>query len=119
MVENGIRLQDRYRGVLLGLACGDALGGPVEFKSRDEVAELHPGGLRDFVGGGWLTLAPGEITDDTQMTLAIARSLAETGTLEETMAVEGPTNARASLSHDGKEAGRAFVEKRPAQFRGY
>jgi len=76
------RLEDRYRGVLLGLACGDALGGPVEFKSRAEVAELHPGGLRDFVGGGWLSLAPGEITDDTQMTLAIARSLAETGTLD-------------------------------------
>jgi ADP-ribosyl-[dinitrogen reductase] hydrolase len=72
-----VDLQDRYRGVLLGLACGDALGGPVEFKSRDEIVELYPDGLRDFVGGGWLSLAPGEITDDTQMTLAIARSLAE------------------------------------------
>lgn len=44
---------------------------------------------------------------------------AETGTLEETMAIEGPANARASLSHDGREAGRAFVEKRAPQFRGY
>jgi len=41
------------------------------------------------------------------------------GTLEETMAIEGPANARASLSHDGKEAGRAFMEKRPPDFRGY
>lgn len=72
-----IELQDRYRGVLLGLACGDALGGPVEFKSREEIVELYPRGLRDFVGGGWLSLFPGEITDDTQMTLAIANSLAE------------------------------------------
>lgn len=77
-----IDLQDRYRGVLLGLACGDALGGPVEFKSRDEIVELYPGRLRDFVGGGWLSLFPGEITDDTQMTLAIARSLAERPALD-------------------------------------
>jgi ADP-ribosyl-[dinitrogen reductase] hydrolase len=75
-------LRDRYRGCLLGLACGDALGGPVEFKSRLEIAQTHPGSLRDFIGGGWLHLEPGEITDDTQLTLAIARSLAKGGPLD-------------------------------------
>ena len=77
-----VDLQDRYRGVLLGLACGDALGGPVEFDSREDIAARYPEGLRDFVGGGWLSLFPGEITDDTQMTMAIARSLAEKGDVD-------------------------------------
>jgi ADP-ribosyl-[dinitrogen reductase] hydrolase len=67
---------------LLGLACGDALGGPVEFVSRGEIARRYPHGLRDFVGGGWLHLSPGEITDDTQMTLALARSLSHGGDLD-------------------------------------
>lgn len=72
-----ITLRDRYRGCLLGLACGDALGGPVEFVERTELHRRFPDGLRDFIGGGWLHLVPGEITDDTQMTLALARSLVE------------------------------------------
>jgi ADP-ribosyl-[dinitrogen reductase] hydrolase len=68
-------LEDRYRGCLIGLACGDALGGPVEFVSRESMDERFPNGLREFIGGGWLHLDPGEITDDTQMALDVARSL--------------------------------------------
>ncbi|GIW04097.1 MAG: ADP-ribosyl-[dinitrogen reductase] glycohydrolase [Thermomicrobiales bacterium] len=75
-------LADRYRGTLLGLACGDALGGPVEFIARDEIARRFPAGVREMLGGGWLNLAPGEVTDDTQMTLALARSLAENDVLD-------------------------------------
>lgn len=78
MVQGG-KLVERYRGCLLGLACGDALGGPVEFTSREEIAARFPDGLREFVGGGWLHLAPGEITDDTQMTLALARAIGPDG----------------------------------------
>jgi ADP-ribosyl-[dinitrogen reductase] hydrolase len=85
MSESGVanlNLRDRYRGCLLGLACGDALGGPVEFESRDSIRARFPDGLRNFIGGGWLHLEPGEITDDTQMTLAIAESLAATDDLD-------------------------------------
>jgi 2-(1,2-epoxy-1,2-dihydrophenyl)acetyl-CoA isomerase len=51
---------------------------------------------------------------------AIKRNLnaAETLSLEESMALEAPANAAASLSQDGKEAGRAFLEKRKPTFRG-
>ncbi len=68
-------LEDRYLGCLIGLACGDALGGPVEFVPRAQMDERYPDGLRDFIGGGWLHLFPGEITDDTLMALDVARSV--------------------------------------------
>jgi 2-(1,2-epoxy-1,2-dihydrophenyl)acetyl-CoA isomerase len=52
---------------------------------------------------------------------AMKRNLnaAETSSLEETMAMEATANAHASMSHDGKEAARAFLEKRSPNFRGY
>jgi ADP-ribosyl-[dinitrogen reductase] hydrolase len=69
-------LRDRYRGALVASAVGDALGATLEFMSRDEIARQY-GQLREIVGGGWLKLPKGEVTDDTQMALCIARSLAE------------------------------------------
>jgi ADP-ribosyl-[dinitrogen reductase] hydrolase len=74
-------LRDRYRGVLVASAVGDALGATLEFMSRDEIARQH-GQLREIVGGGWLKLPKGEVTDDTQMALCIARSLAERGAFD-------------------------------------
>ncbi len=41
-------LRDRYRGTLLGLAVGNALGLPVEGWSRADIQERHPGGIRDI-----------------------------------------------------------------------
>ncbi|MCC7023186.1 MAG: ADP-ribosylglycohydrolase family protein [Thermomicrobiales bacterium] len=74
-----ISLADRYAGTLLGLACGDALGGPVEFISRQQIAIDFPDGVREFIGGGWLHLEPGEVTDDTQQTLILAEALTAEG----------------------------------------
>jgi ADP-ribosyl-[dinitrogen reductase] hydrolase len=74
-----ISLRDRYAGTLLGLACGDALGGPVEFLKADAIAARFPTGVTEFIGGGWLNLAPGEVTDDTQQALILAESLTASG----------------------------------------
>src|SRR4051812_45709637 len=72
-------MTDRYLGTMLGLACGDALGGPVEFRSREDIAVDFPEGVHEFIGGGWLSLAPGEVTDDTQQTLILADALTAHG----------------------------------------
>jgi ADP-ribosyl-[dinitrogen reductase] hydrolase len=65
---------DCARGVLLGLACGDALGRPVEFKSTAEITAGY-GTLTEMVGNGTWNQPPGTITDDTEQALCIARSL--------------------------------------------
>jgi len=63
---------------MLGMAAGDALGATVEFQTPAQIAEQY-GVHRAIIGGGWLDLAPGEITDDTQMALCIARSFVARG----------------------------------------
>ncbi|MCO5177865.1 MAG: ADP-ribosylglycohydrolase family protein [Thermomicrobiales bacterium] len=68
--------RNRFRGVMLGKAVGDALGATVEFKSPEAIAATI-GVHREIVGGGWLHLPAGEVTDDTQMALCIARSIVE------------------------------------------
>lgn len=62
----------RFRGALLGLATGDALGVPLEFRPRGTFTEID-----DMRGGGPFGLAAGEWTDDTSMALCLAESLIE------------------------------------------
>jgi len=64
-------LRDRFRGVILGSAIGDALGGPLEFQPPPSPDAL----VTDMIGGGWQQLEPGEWTDDTHMSLCVAESL--------------------------------------------
>jgi len=70
MGKNCSTLANRYRGALLGLAVGDALGVPLEFQPRppDNI-------ITDIVGGGPFNLKSGKWTDDTSMALCMAHSL--------------------------------------------
>lgn len=63
-------LQARFRGCMLGLAAGDALGTTLEFKSPGSFTPID-----DIVGGGPFNLQPGQWTDDTSMALCLAESL--------------------------------------------
>ncbi len=67
-----MELIQRYRGCLLGLAVGDALGAPLEFRQPGSFAPIE-----DMVGGGSFDVMAGQWTDDTSMALCLAESLIE------------------------------------------
>lgn len=67
---------DKVLGGLFGVACGDALGGTLEFTSKEEGEKLY-GFHREIIGGGVMNLKPGEVTDDTIMTIAVAEGILE------------------------------------------
>lgn len=71
--ETPAPLGERFRGAILGLAIGDALGWPLEGTG-------HPVG-RAQLGSAGVTglLEPPLFTDDTQMSLALAGGLLEAG----------------------------------------
>ena len=71
--------RDRYRGAMLGLAVGDALGAPLEGASSAVAASAVAAGVEMSGGGRW---APGEWTDDTALALALAESIADHGLLD-------------------------------------
>ena len=69
--------RDRAAGVLVALACGDALGVPYEFGSP--LTDVRPA----MIGGGLGPYAPGEWSDDTQMAICVAHVSAEADELDD------------------------------------
>ena len=71
------RLQDRYRGLVAGLALGDALGQPAQHRRAGTFTPVA-----DLIGGGPHELPPGAWTDDTAVPLLLAEGLLEHGTFD-------------------------------------
>ena len=93
LVGTSVPSMDHYEAAMICSAMGDALGWPTELlrKGRDQRVPFHLP-LREFtkwdklVGGRWWgyrdEINPGEYSDDTQLTLAVARSLSSSGEFE-------------------------------------
>jgi ADP-ribosyl-[dinitrogen reductase] hydrolase len=78
MITPPEEVYSRARAAFLGLAVGDALGATTEFMTPGEIRAQY-GVHRKIRGGGWLHLKPGQVTDDTEMSLCIARALTAAG----------------------------------------
>ncbi|MDR1887847.1 MAG: ADP-ribosyl-[dinitrogen reductase] hydrolase [Zoogloeaceae bacterium] len=73
---------ERATGAYLGLAVGDALGATVEFLTPGEIRRnfaREGGEHKEIIGGGWLHLKAGQITDDTAMSLALGEAILASG----------------------------------------
>ena len=71
--------RDRVAGAIFGFAIGDAMGATTEFMTKEQIAcSFKSGKVTNIIGGGWLDLKPGEVTDDTQMTLCVIRAFVRT-----------------------------------------
>ena len=67
-------LKSNIQSVLFGVAIGDALGVPMEFKSRELISE-NP--VKDMIGFGTYNLPPGTFSDDSSLTFCLAEALTE------------------------------------------
>ncbi|CPS21880.1 ribosylglycohydrolase [Mycobacteroides abscessus] len=91
---------DRARGALIGAAAGDALGAPYEFTRPGSDAEIIP------KGGGAFGWEPSEWTDDTAMTVAVARGLLAANALADHGLNAVAQEFRVWLSSGPKDVGR-------------
>ena len=67
---------------MLGQLAGDSLGSLVEFQSPERILRSHPSGVRELADGGTFDTLAGQPTDDSEMALALARTLVERRTYD-------------------------------------
>ena len=72
-------MRNIWKDGIMGVVTGDALGCPVQFEERDEVAEHPVTGMR---GNGTFNLPAGSWTDDSSLTLALLDSICKTGRMD-------------------------------------
>lgn len=69
-----LELKDHIAGAVYGFAVGDSVGATTEFMTKDQIHNQY-GEVTKQLGGGWLNLKLGEVTDDTQMMMCVMEAL--------------------------------------------
>jgi ADP-ribosyl-[dinitrogen reductase] hydrolase len=69
-----MEIKSKIKGALYGFAIGDAMGATTEFMDEYQIKKKY-NEVRDIIGGGWLNLEPGEVTDDTQMMMCVCEAI--------------------------------------------
>jgi ADP-ribosylglycohydrolase/fructose-1,6-bisphosphatase/inositol monophosphatase family enzyme len=106
-------LVSRAQGCLLGQVAGDSLGSLVEFESAAAIAACHAAGPRLLADGGqWQTLA-GQPTDDSELALALARSIVRDGAYTPRAALQAYREWLASSPFDVGRTTRAALSGAP------
>ena len=77
-MEDAKNLSDAAFGCLLGALVGDAAGATLEFMGR-QPSDAEVEHAMKMPGGGVWRVAPGQVTDDGELTLCLAHALAEMG----------------------------------------
>ena len=67
-------VKNKIAGAIYGFAIGDAMGATTEFMCHKQIKKQY-GKVIDIIGGGWLNLEAGKVTDDTQMTICVMDAL--------------------------------------------
>ncbi|KAK0403979.1 hypothetical protein QR680_017221 [Steinernema hermaphroditum] len=112
----------RAIGCLYGQLVGDSLGARYEFKAAQQVASMVAAdrtddGFLPILGGGPFFMKPGQVTDDSEMALSLARSLVE---LKKFSAEDVATSYVAWIQSNPPDRGIATanaLEIRGAEFR--
>lgn len=76
-------IESRIKGALYGFAIGDAMGATTEFMTAGQVRNKYER-VTDIIGGGWLNLQPGQVTDDTQMSICVMNAIMDSKGLTST-----------------------------------
>lgn len=95
---------DKVLGALYGFAIGDAMGATTEFMTASAIHAQY-GQVDQIIGGGWLHLKAGEVTDDTQMTLCVADAIMDNWPNEDAVMQGICTNFENWLTTKPKDVG--------------